>query len=91
MSELLRKRRRLNYISFHVSQIIITKRLHNLRNVKEGNVHRVAFQSPHCVLDHKGMVLVRRQEVCDSCYWVYRSPIEEILSEVRTASGNTEG
>lgn len=70
----LRELRCLDDVTFDVTKCIIPKGLHNLRNVKEGHIDRMAFQSSHGVLYEEWMVLIRRKEVGDGCDWIGRGP-----------------
>lgn len=74
MSEQLRELRGLNNISLDVAQFIMTECLHNLRDVEESHINRMALQSPHGVLNKERVILICRQKVCHSSNRVYRSP-----------------
>jgi len=86
----LRELRRLQDVAFDVAQRIVPKGLHDLRHVEEGDIHRVALQCSHGVLDKERVVLVHGQEVRHGSDWVHRRPEEEILQKLirtTTASG----
>lgn len=72
MSKELRKLGSLNDVALHIAQVIISERLHNLRDIEERHVNRVAFQCPHSILNQRWMILICRHEVCHSGDWVHR-------------------
>lgn len=79
VSEQLRKLCSLNDVAFDVAKRIVAHCLHNLWYVEEGYVHRVTLKRPHGILNQEWVVLVRRQEIRDSSYWVDGSPEKQIL------------
>ena len=79
MREQLRELGRLEDIALNVTQSIITKGLHNLRDIEERHVNRVTLQCPHSVLDQIRMIPVCGQEVRYRRDRVNRGPEEKVL------------
>lgn len=65
MGEELRELGRLDDVSLDITKHIITKGLHNLRDIEECHINRMAFKCPHRVLDDEGVVAISRQEIRD--------------------------
>ena len=79
VSEQLRKLSCLDDVSLNISQNIISKRLHNLVDIEEHDIYRVALKCPHRILDDKWMVAISRHEQCYSRNRVQRCPIQQVL------------
>jgi hypothetical protein len=86
MSEQLGEFGRLNDVSLDVAKNIVSERLHNLRNVEEGNVYGVALQRSHRILNDERMIPISRQEICHGRDWVDCTPIEEVLFTLASLS-----
>lgn len=58
MGEQLRELRRLNNVPLHVAENIISQRLHDLIDVEEHHIYRVALEGSHGILNEVRMVAV---------------------------------
>ena len=79
MREELRKLGRLNNVPLNISKHIISQRLHNLVDIEEHHVHRMALERSHRVLDDEWMVAISRHEVRHRRDWVDRLPVKQVL------------
>jgi hypothetical protein len=70
---------RLEDVPLNIAQSVISERLDNLWDVEERHINRMAFQSPHGVLDQIRVVPVGWQEKGHRCYGVHRGPEEQVL------------
>lgn len=82
MCEQLRELGRFDNISFDVTKYVVAKCLHDLRNVEEGHIHRMALERSHSILNDEGMISVSGHEVGDRAYRVQRFPVHKILKEL---------
>lgn len=81
----------LNNVALNIAQCIISKCLHDLRDVKEGHINRVTLKRPHGILDQERMVLIRWQEVCDRGDWIDGSPEQQELHKLGQAQKDLYG
>ena len=82
MSEKLGELCRLDDVPLCISERVVAESLHDLRDIEEGDIHRMALQSPHSVLEHEWVVPVLRKEERHSRNGVDRSPVQEMLPKL---------
>lgn len=69
----------LNDIPLHIAKNVITECLHDLVDVEEHDIYRVAFKCSHGILNDERVVTVGRHEQCHRCYRIQRSPVQQVL------------
>jgi hypothetical protein len=75
MCEELRELGCFDDVPLNIAKHIISQRLHDLVDIEEHDVHRMAFKRPHRILNDERMIAVCWHEVGDCRYGVYRSPV----------------
>lgn len=75
----LRELRSLYDVTLNVTQCIISKCLHDLRDIEKGHINRVTLKRPHGILNEEWVVLIRWEEIRDCRDGIHGSPEQQEL------------
>lgn len=91
VSKELRELCSLYNVPFCIAESIVSERLHYLRNIEEGDIDRVALESPYSILKQERVVPILRKKQSHSRDGVDRCPIQEILHLLASEQSSMKG